>query len=338
MREAQAHREAARHRRAGRAARPRRSPRSGRAIATMRRIVRATPAWRLLPGQLTPNFALREFGCNDGMRVRRRPHARAGADEAPGDGAREAARGAARAGAGARGQPAAAPELGVPHEGVQRARRRRRGLRAHARLRGRPPRPARRHPRPPPRRTCGPSSRAASATTRRSTSCTATSTRTSAATAGRGDSPVRCVARTARHRRRPAPSTVPRRRGIGRLRGSLVTCAPGAADRRRGDGARAGGRAVPRVAAACRSRAFASRGRSTPSSASATGFAARFPLQPGDVDATRQWLSAEAAAARELPGRTRFPTPEPVALGEPGPGYPLPWSVQTWLPGSRRHR
>ena len=33
----------------------------------MRRIVRATPAWRLLPGQLTPNFALREFGCNDGM-------------------------------------------------------------------------------------------------------------------------------------------------------------------------------------------------------------------------------------------------------------------------------
>ena len=35
--------------------------------ATMRRIVRATPAWRLLPGQLTPNFALREFGCNDGM-------------------------------------------------------------------------------------------------------------------------------------------------------------------------------------------------------------------------------------------------------------------------------
>jgi aminoglycoside phosphotransferase (APT) family kinase protein len=23
----------------------------------------------------------------------------------------------------------------------------------------------------------------------------------------------------------------------------------------------------------------------------------------------------------------------PAALGEPGPGYPLPWSVQTWLPG-----
>jgi aminoglycoside phosphotransferase (APT) family kinase protein len=38
-------------------------------------------------------------------------------------------------------------------------------------------------------------------------------------------------------------------------------------------------------------------------------------------------------AARELAGRTRFLTPEPVALGEPGAGYPLPWSVQTWLPG-----
>jgi aminoglycoside phosphotransferase (APT) family kinase protein len=61
--------------------------------------------------------------------------------------------------------------------------------------------------------------------------------------------------------------------------------------------------------------------------------AARFPLQPGDVDATRRWLESEARAARELLGRTRFRTPEPVAVGEPGEGFPLPWSVQTWLPG-----
>jgi aminoglycoside phosphotransferase (APT) family kinase protein len=61
---------------------------------------------------------------------------------------------------------------------------------------------------------------------------------------------------------------------------------------------------------------------------------ARFPLQPGDVAATRRWLESEAQAARELSGRTRFRTPEPVALGEPGAGYPLPWSVQTWLPGT----
>jgi aminoglycoside phosphotransferase (APT) family kinase protein len=62
--------------------------------------------------------------------------------------------------------------------------------------------------------------------------------------------------------------------------------------------------------------------------------AARFPLVPRDVGAARDWLAAEAAAARELAGRTRFRTPEPVALGEPGAGYPLPWSVQTWLPGT----
>jgi aminoglycoside phosphotransferase (APT) family kinase protein len=62
-------------------------------------------------------------------------------------------------------------------------------------------------------------------------------------------------------------------------------------------------------------------------------FAARFPLEPRDVESTRRWLAAEADAARELVGRTRFPTPEPVALGEPGAGYPCPWSVQTWLPG-----
>ncbi|MBO0806771.1 MAG: aminoglycoside phosphotransferase family protein [Actinobacteria bacterium] len=61
---------------------------------------------------------------------------------------------------------------------------------------------------------------------------------------------------------------------------------------------------------------------------------ARFPLLPGEVAQTRQWLESEARAARELLGRTRFPTPEPVALGEPGAGYPLPWSVQTWLPGT----
>lgn len=61
---------------------------------------------------------------------------------------------------------------------------------------------------------------------------------------------------------------------------------------------------------------------------------ARFPLEPGEAGRVRRWLQSEAQAARELLGRTRFRTPEPVALGEPGAGYPLPWSVQTWLPGT----
>src|ERR1700722_19258519 len=63
-------------------------------------------------------------------------------------------------------------------------------------------------------------------------------------------------------------------------------------------------------------------------------YAARFPLAAGDADTVRRSLEAEANAAAELAGRTRFQTPEPVALGEPGAGYPLPWSVQTWLPGA----
>ena len=63
-------------------------------------------------------------------------------------------------------------------------------------------------------------------------------------------------------------------------------------------------------------------------------YAARFPLKAGDADAVRRSLEAEAKAAAELAGRTRFQTPEPVALGEPDAGYPLPWSVQTWLPGT----
>jgi aminoglycoside phosphotransferase (APT) family kinase protein len=64
-------------------------------------------------------------------------------------------------------------------------------------------------------------------------------------------------------------------------------------------------------------------------------FAARFPLEAEEgADVVRDQLLAEAEAARQLAGRTRFRTPEPVVLGEPGLGYPLPWSVQTWLHGT----
>lgn len=62
-------------------------------------------------------------------------------------------------------------------------------------------------------------------------------------------------------------------------------------------------------------------------------YTARFPLEPGDPAEVRRVLRREADAAAELAGHTRFATPRPVALGEPGHGYPLPWSVQTWLSG-----
>ena len=61
--------------------------------------------------------------------------------------------------------------------------------------------------------------------------------------------------------------------------------------------------------------------------------AARFPLQFADLYETRRTLEREAEAARELLGRTRFGTPAPLAIGEPGRGYPLAWSVQSWIPG-----
>lgn len=61
---------------------------------------------------------------------------------------------------------------------------------------------------------------------------------------------------------------------------------------------------------------------------------ARFPLEPSaDVAAVRHELELEAAAAEELSGRTPAATPTPLGIGEPGAGYPLPWSVFTWLPG-----
>ncbi|MEV6301365.1 aminoglycoside phosphotransferase family protein [Actinoplanes sp. NPDC051861] len=60
-----------------------------------------------------------------------------------------------------------------------------------------------------------------------------------------------------------------------------------------------------------------------------SGMAARFPLADGEIQ-----LHKEMYAARLLFGLTRFPTPEPIAIGEPGEGFPLPWSVQTWLPGT----
>lgn len=66
--------------------------------------------------------------------------------------------------------------------------------------------------------------------------------------------------------------------------------------------------------------------------------AARFPLLPGDVEGTRQRLRAEAEAAHRLAQHTRLAVPEPVAIGDPGAGYPLPWSVQTWLAGTPASR
>ena len=61
---------------------------------------------------------------------------------------------------------------------------------------------------------------------------------------------------------------------------------------------------------------------------------ARLPIMPGDQAATRKELEDEADAARRLRAMSPYPTPEPIAIGEPGEGYPLPWAVYSWLDGT----
>jgi aminoglycoside phosphotransferase (APT) family kinase protein len=60
---------------------------------------------------------------------------------------------------------------------------------------------------------------------------------------------------------------------------------------------------------------------------------ARFPLVVDDPEKVLDHLLIEAEAEREILGRTRVPTPEPVALGQASSEYPAPWAVKTWLPG-----
>ena len=62
--------------------------------------------------------------------------------------------------------------------------------------------------------------------------------------------------------------------------------------------------------------------------------AARFPLTGTDAEETRRQLDAEASASAEFARACPVPAPEPVGLGRPGHGYPLPWSVQTWVSGA----
>lgn len=57
----------------------------------------------------------------------------------------------------------------------------------------------------------------------------------------------------------------------------------------------------------------------------------RFPLQPGPDQ--RAELVDEQDNARRLAGHVPLSVPEPVAMGEPGEGYPGPWAVYRWIPG-----
>ncbi len=62
--------------------------------------------------------------------------------------------------------------------------------------------------------------------------------------------------------------------------------------------------------------------------------AVRFPLRRAEPDRVLERLRRETAAAIEFRRACQVSAPKPLHLGNPGHGYPLPWTVQTWLPGS----
>jgi aminoglycoside phosphotransferase (APT) family kinase protein len=62
--------------------------------------------------------------------------------------------------------------------------------------------------------------------------------------------------------------------------------------------------------------------------------AARFPLRAMDPVERAAGLRAEAAAMTAFARHAPVPTPRPIGIGRPGPLYPMPWSVQTWIEGA----
>lgn len=63
-------------------------------------------------------------------------------------------------------------------------------------------------------------------------------------------------------------------------------------------------------------------------------YAARFLLRAADLANAAALLRAEVRAMSEFATVCPVPTPQPVAVGRPADGYPGPWPVQTWVPGT----
>ncbi|MGX9146952.1 aminoglycoside phosphotransferase family protein [Mesorhizobium sp. 128a] len=61
--------------------------------------------------------------------------------------------------------------------------------------------------------------------------------------------------------------------------------------------------------------------------------AARFPLRAMEPVACANILRNEAAAMTEFATHSPVACPRPIGLGQPGPLYPLPWAMQTWIEG-----
>lgn len=64
-----------------------------------------------------------------------------------------------------------------------------------------------------------------------------------------------------------------------------------------------------------------------------TELSARFPLRPVEPTLMHEWLEEGAGLMREFADCAPFAAPLPVTIGQPGHGYQMPWSVQTWIQG-----
>jgi len=62
--------------------------------------------------------------------------------------------------------------------------------------------------------------------------------------------------------------------------------------------------------------------------------AARFSLRHDEPDRVLLRLRREMVASAEFVLACPVAAPEPLDVGRPGRGYPLPWVTQSWLPGS----
>lgn len=61
--------------------------------------------------------------------------------------------------------------------------------------------------------------------------------------------------------------------------------------------------------------------------------AARFPRRPAEPEQVRRALEDEQRAMAEFALASPVAAPVPHGVGAPGPGFPLPWSLQAWVPG-----
>lgn len=61
--------------------------------------------------------------------------------------------------------------------------------------------------------------------------------------------------------------------------------------------------------------------------------AARFALRAAEPREHAALLHREANAMAEFAAHSPVPAPRPLGIGAPGPHYPLPWSLQSWLEG-----